>query len=54
MEGTGNEIKVRLADTTRYGLDNFYIVSDEWLNKFQNMQEFAGQYETDNLRPINS
>ena len=53
VEGTGNELRLRLQETTRYGTDQFRIVSEEYLRSAAAQREFPGQYDPLLLRSVN-
>ena len=53
VEGTGDDVHIRLAQTSRFRTDQFRIVGDEYLRSNAALLKFPGQYDAFSLRSVN-
>ena len=54
VEGSESDVRIRLADSSRYGTDSFELLSDEVLNQQITKLKFPGEFDTGDLRSINA
>ena len=54
VEGSESAVRIRLADSSRYGTDSFEILSDEVLKQQITKLKFPGEFDAGDLRSINA
>ena len=53
VEGSGDDVRVRLAQTGRFRTDQFRIVDDAYLQSLAAQRLFPGQFDPFSLRSVN-